>query len=357
MNRINQDRIAKQLHISRTTVSRSLANHPSISAETRERVLKLAESLGYSSSPSRMLRRRRTGKPLTVGVLIGVPAANVEMATFPFILKGLRERADADRIAIDVCYQDPATFDATAKRQTIFRNIRAGNWRGVILIYPFPTAAVDLISKKISAVAVLEDYAELGLDSIDVAESDGFATLVQELAQRGHRKIGFVAWHYPVGGHWTLRRFGGYVEGIFRQGLEFHPEWVFNIHRNSRPKVVGEPRLVAPELARQVAERTRRDGVTAWVCAADHQAYQLIHDLRALGVSVPGDCSVTGFDGIEPPAGLPRVMSMRVAHEDIGSSALARLTSRIAHPNAPRRKILVEASLVTGESVSSPRSA
>jgi len=289
-------------------------------------------------------------------VLIGVPAANVAMATFPYILQGIRERADSDRIAVDVCYQDPATFNPEAKRQTVFRQIRAGNWRGVILIYPFPVPAVELISRKISAVAVLEDYAELGLDSIDVAEADGFASLVQELAQRGHRRIGFVAWHYPVGGHWTLRRFGGFVEGIFRQGLEFRPEWVFNVHRSSRPAIVGEPALVAADLARSVAACTRRDGVTAWVCAADHQAYQLIHDLGRLGISVPGDCSVTGFDGIAPPAGMPLLMSMRVAHEDLGSSALARVASRIVNPNAPRRKILVEASLVVGESVAPPRS-
>jgi LacI family transcriptional regulator len=347
MNRINQDRIAEQLNISRTTVSRSLANHPSISADTREKVLKLAGDLGYRSSPSRMLRRKRSGKPLTVGVLIGVPAANVAMATFPYILKGIRERADAERIAVDVCYQDPATFDPTAKRQTVFRQIRTADWRGVILIYPFPIAAVDLIARKISAVAVLEDYAELGLDSIDVAEADGIASLVQELTARGHKRIGFVARHYPIGGHWTLRRFGGFVEGIFRQGLEFHPEWVFNVHRNA-------PQLTPAQLVPEVAARTRRDGVTAWVCAADHQAYELMADLAKLDIKVPRDCSITGFDGIEPPAGLPRVTSMQVAHEDIGSSALARLASRIVHPNAPRRKILVEARLVEGATIAPP---
>jgi len=45
---------------------------------------------------------------------------------------------------------------------------------------------------------------------------------------------------------------------------------------------------------------------------------------------------------------------MRVAHEDIGSSALVRLTSRMLNPQAPRRKILVEASVVMGETVAAP---
>lgn len=347
MSRINQERIAHELNVSRATVSRSLNNHPSISAETRAAVLALAEQFGYRSTPSRTLRRRRTGKPLTIGVLIGISEANMALSTFPYILKGIRERAEMDKIAVDVCNADPMSFDPESPRQAVFRQIRSADWRGALLIYPFPAAAVEKIARKISTVALLEDYPELGLDSIDVDDSAGIVRLVQLLAAQGHRRIGFVTWRYRVGVHWTLRRFGAFVEGLFREGLDFHPEWALNVHRSA-------PTLEAPALARDVARLTRSDGVTAWVCAADHQAYHLVQELRVLGLSVPRDCSVTGFDGIEPPAGALRLASMRVAHEDIGSSALVRLTSRMLDPQAPRRKILVEASLVAGETVGPP---
>jgi LacI family transcriptional regulator len=347
MSRINQERIARQLKISRATVSRSLNNHPSISEETRRAVLRVATSLGYRSTPSRTLRRRRTGKPLTVGVLIGVAQANTALSTFPYILKGIQERAALDRIAVDVCYQDPMTLAPDSPRQAVFRQIRAADWRGALLIYPFPHKAVEMISRKIATVALLEDYAELGLDSIDVDETAAVVRLVQLLAERGHRRIGYVAWRYRVGVHWTLRRFGAYAEGLFGAGLEFRPEWALNVHKHGAS-------LEPPALAREVARLTRGDRITAWVCAADHQAYHLIHDLQALGLNVPRDCSVTGFDGIEPPPGAPRLTSMRVAHEDIGSSALVRLTSRMLDPRAPRRKILVEASLVEGATVAPP---
>ena len=48
-----------------------------------------------------------------------------------------------------------------------------------------------------------------------------------------------------------------------------------------------------------VASRARK-GVTAWICAADHQAYDLIFALKKRGLRVPRDVSVTGFDGIAP---------------------------------------------------------
>lgn len=347
MSRTNQERIASKLKISRATVSRSLSNHPSISAETRASVLKLAAELGYRATPARTLRRRRTGKPLTVGVLIGISQANTALSTFPYILKGIRERADMDRIAVDVCYQDPIDFELEAPRRAVFRQIRAADWRGALLIYPFPHKAVELISRKISTVALLDDYPELGLDSIDVDDTAGIVGLVRLLVKYGHRRIGYVAWRYRVGVHWTLRRFGAFVEGAFGEGLEFHPEWALNVHKDSPP-------LEPPAIAREVARLTREAGVTAWVCAADHQAYHLVQELRTLGISVPRDCSVTGFDGIEPPPGALRLTSMRVVHEDIGTSALVRLTSRMLDPKSPRRKILVEARVVPGETVAPP---
>ncbi len=350
MSRINQERIARHLKISRATVSRCLSNHPSISAETRASVLEAAEKFGYRSSPARTLRRRRSGRPLTIGVVIGVSPANMALATFPYILKGIQERAEMDRIAVDVCYQDPMLLAPGAPRQALFRQIRAADWRGALLIYPFPHEAVAMIARKISTVALLEDYPEIGLDAIDVDDNAGIVALVRLLVARGHRRIGFTAWRYRVGVHWTLRRFGAFAEGIFGEGLEFHSDWALNVHKNS-------PRLEPPEIAREVARLTREAGVTAWVCAADHQAYHLVQDLRTLGLDVPRDCSVTGFDGIEPPPGAPRLTSMRVAHEDIGSSALVRLTSRMLNPKAPRRKILVEAEVVPGETVAAPPTA
>lgn len=346
---INQQKIAEQLKLSRTTVSRSLANHPAISADTRARVQALATQMGYRGIPGRGVRRPRSSKPATVGVLIGVPAENVAMATFPFILQGIRDRAEIERLSVDVCFEKPAALDPDSKRQTIFRHIRSGDWRGTVLIYPFPEPAVDLISRKISTVAVLESYASPGVDTIDTDDSAGILALVTRLRERGHERVGFLTWDYPVGGHWSIRRFGGYVEALFQLGLEFRPDWLINIRRN-----VPHLSEFGPAIPDRVVELLQRDRVTAWVCAADHQAYQLIRDLHTRGVRVPQDCSVTGFDGLPPPPGLPQVASMAVPHADIGSSAVARLVSRIMHPSSPRRKILVEARLVDGFTIGPP---
>jgi LacI family transcriptional regulator len=345
---LNQQLLAERLNVSRTTISRSLANHPAISAETREKVQKLAAEMGYRGVRTRG-SRTRPARHATIGVLIGVPAENVAMATFPFILSGIRERAEIEHLSVDVCFEKPAALDPNSKRQSVFRHIRAGDWRGMILIYPFPEPAVDLIARKISTVAVLESYS--GVDIIDTDDSAAILALVTRLKEAGHRRIGFVTWDYPVGGHWSLRRFGGYIEALYYHGIEFRPEWVINIDRNT-------PHFseFGPEIPDRVAAALRRDRVTAWVCAADHQAYHLMRELNARGIRVPEDCSITGFDGLEPPPNTRRITSMLVPHEDIGASAVARLFSRMMHPNSPRRKILVQAQLVEGETIAPARS-
>ncbi len=350
MAQMNQQKLATLLNLSRTTVSRSLSNHPMIHADTRAKVQALAEKLGYRNTPTRAVKRRRLSKPVTVGVLVGMPSINIGMATFPLVLQGIRERGIIDHVAIDVISQDPAELTTKNLRQPVFRHIRASDWRGVILIYPFAPDVVEAIEQKISTVSVLTEYEHLPIDTIDTDHSD-IIDLIARLVQLGHKRIGFMTWHYSVGGRWTTRRFASFAEGIFLHGLEFNAEWTVNVHA----KQPAFPDHLT--IADYVAAQTRQAGVTAWVCAADHQAYQLIADLRNRGIQVPDDCSVTGFDGIEPPLGMTKLTTLSVAHAEIGASALSRLINRILHPNSSRRKIFVETSLVEGTTMAPPKKA
>jgi DNA-binding LacI/PurR family transcriptional regulator len=102
-------------------------------------------------------------------------------------------------------------------------------------------------------------------------------------------------------------------------------------------------------LSREVA-RLVREGVTGWVCAADHQAYRLVRDLRELGLRVPKDCSVTGYDGDPVPDGLPQLTTIKMPFRDIGVSSVVSLLRKIDHPTAPRRHILVSGREIYGES-------
>jgi LacI family transcriptional regulator len=293
------------------------------------------------------------GQSLLIEVLVGVPSETRTNSTFPLIIKGIRQRAEVEmrerpelgEIKIVVRYLAPELFKPESAGRRPVRG--AGAARGVILIYPYDPAAVAAAAQRTKIVSVLESYSGLDIDFLDTDDAAGIDGLVAQLHVAGHTRIGFASWHYPVAGNWVARRFGGFVSALKARGLRFEPAWALNVLPEERP-------LATDEVAATAARHVRTAGVTAWVCGADHQAYPLVRGLRTEGIRVPHDCSVTGFDGVEPPAGLPRVTSVRVNHEHIGSSALTRMVNRIIYPSSPQRKIIVPSQLVPGETIAAP---
>lgn len=299
-------------------------------------------------------RRNASGAQVVVDVLAGFPAGKIEASIFPKILKGIhdragleiRERPELERIRISVRCQDPGDFHPATGRLHAFRHVRSGDRHGTILVFPFEEAAVELVSQRIMTVSVLENYSLPGIDAVDTDEEAAASSLVGCLHAAGHTRIGFLSRDDPAGGHSAERRYRGYARGLGARGLRLNRHWVLNAR-------MGDPRLSPPGVT-AAASRTRESGVTAWVCAGDDEAYHLMQDLRAAGIRVPQDCSITGFGGLGPPAGLPRVTSMRAPYELIGSSALTRMINRVMYPSSPQRKISVEAQLVAGETIAAP---
>lgn len=345
-HRVNQQAIAKKLGVSIATVSRSLAGHPAINAQTKERVAEIARQLGYKKAGDQP-ESDEADSGSRVGVLVGLQPNSSPLATFPYILRGIDERAKAERMSVDVEYVDPAKLNPDSRTDPVMKRLRERKWNGVVLVYSFPAAAVESLAQKIPVVATLEDYDSIKIDSIDTNHHTGITSLVNRLVGLRHERIGFVTWTYPMTGHWVSQRFAAYVAGVFAHGLEFKPDWILNMHK-------GRKHLSPDQIADAVAAISRRDRVTAWVCAADHQAYQLMLGLSTRGLRVPEDCSITGFDGIEPPLSLKPVTSLRVPNETIGTAALARLVNRIAHPKAHQRKVLVETQFLEGTTIAAP---
>lgn len=344
MPRINQDELARALNLSRTTVSRSLSNHPAISAITRRKVQALARKLGYRAAPIRAVRRARTAKPISFGVLLGHPLAPADSLTLPRILEGITRRARIEHATIEVVRLDTLTLPAATCRRDIFRHIRTGGWRGAILLYPFPTEVAAAIAKKLSVVSILTDYHDLRIDLIDTDHAQ-VRLHVDWLVAHHHQRIGFIHWHYPVGGLWGRQRFAAFAASLYAHGLPLKPSWTANIHAN------GPAPLTREALAIHAAKLIQKSGVTALVCAADHQAYALIEDLATLGLHTPRDYSITGFDGNQPPDELPALATLQVPNEDLGASAVAHLISRLLAPTAPLRKTFVEAAWHLGQTL------
>jgi len=91
---------------------------------------------------------------------------------------------------------------------------------------------------------------------------------------------------------------------------------------------------------------------TAWVCSNDNAAITLCNALSALGIKVPDDISIIGFDDIDLCNIMrPRLTTIRVNKELMGAQAVDRLLQLIQQPEIHRKHISMEVSLIERESV------
>ncbi|MEX0331704.1 MAG: LacI family DNA-binding transcriptional regulator [Puniceicoccaceae bacterium] len=330
---MSQKEIAERLKLSRTTVSRCFTNHPKINPETRARVFELAAELGYSYTPPRNINSERPKEADSVTVLVGRPSnAGENLETARRILAGISSRLANDKLNLKVYYLDPAEFELAPRARRIVPGMRNAEVMGFILIYPFKEETVSNLSSKFPTVCALDDYENVDVDCVDVDQTRGINRLVDGLVELGHRDIAFISWKYAVPTTWVERRFGAFVEALYRHHLPFREDRIINVHRQGQI----EPDEVASRVLQLI-----KQGVTGIVCAADHQAYPLIKSLQEAGIRVPEDVSITGFDGEEPPPGLPQLTTIHTPFRDIGVSSVVSLLRRVGLPSAPRRHILV----------------
>lgn len=339
MAKINQEELAKRLNLSQTTISRSLANHPAINADTKALVLETAAKLGYNQRIKRSSHDTSSTHQNILGVLISMPKQHSgPTETFQEVLRGIADKSTFHDSILDVVYHDPNNNNPAQ----LIRRIKTSKWNGAILIYPVERSLAHEIAHVAACVSIVENYRHDLIDSVDVDQSDGIISLVTKLKQCGHKRIGFMTWVYSVTTPWVMHRFGSYVEGLYMNGLDFNPSQVINV----RPGEALDPHACATRVRDLV-----KSGVTAIVCPADHQAYQLIQDLEKLGLTVPDDVSLTGFDGIPPPLRYKQLATVKVAYEELGRSAVHQLLRRMEQPSAPRRHILVDGDVVQGRTI------
>lgn len=346
---MNQQRIAETLGISRATVSRCFTNHPGINPLTRARVFQLAAEIGYVH-----LQMRKPHKPgrhavrKVVGVLVCSAEEEYHRTDYQNpgeeILAGVTECAHLNNADVELRLIDPksCTLDHPA-----FLEIeeQCRRWDGLLLVYPFPDPVLNHLALRVPLVSLVEQFDHSGIDCVDVDHYKGIASVVELLASQGHRKIGFYTRRYEVEASWSFRRYSAFVEAMVRHRLPVAARDVINVF--PARELDGEDSI-------EYAAARSRDGVTAWVCAADHQAYDLVHGLAKRGIRVPDAVSVTGFDGIEVPAGSPELTTVMIPFREIGMTGAQRLIERIRKRFGSSQHVLINCRLRSGATVAPP---
>ncbi|RYD24183.1 MAG: LacI family transcriptional regulator [Verrucomicrobiaceae bacterium] len=351
MAEVNQQLIAERLNISRATVSRCFTNHPGINPVTRAKVFQVAAEIGYAHLEMRTGNAKKKSKTLTFGVLICSDEEEYNRGDYQnpseHILAGVAECAQLHGAKIEVHLVDPKARELADPSYIRIEKLRR-RWSGLLLVYPFPDSVIDQLALVMPIVSLVEQFDRSGIDCVDVDHYKGISAAIEHLVEQGHKKIGFFTRRYPVEASWSFRRYAAFMEKHVRMRMTLSPKDVVNVFPSRERD--------EEESIDYVVERIRA-GTTAWVCAADHQAYDLVRGLRARGIDVPGQVSVTGFDGIEPPADCPELGTVHIPYREIGMTGTQRLVERIRKRFSSAQHVLIDCPFKPGATVSAaPRS-
>ena len=278
--------IARAAGVANSTVSRALHDSSLISAEVREHIQRLAGEMGYT--PNGIAQSLQTKRTNTIGLVV----TSIADPFFVDIVKGVEEVARPAKLSIflSASYNDPEqewevieTFQRRRVDGIINASSRIGN-RSMKQL-----ANVNLPTVLINHDA--EAQYEL-LHSVSVDDYLGAHMAVDHLLQLGHRAVGYAGLSNRPRSN--RRRLEGYRDALASAGVPYRDTWVAiapAADRLHEDDVVAGQALLLPLLAAKV---------TAIFCYNDLTAIGVLMACHKLGIAVPQELSMIGFDNIAP---------------------------------------------------------
>lgn len=332
MSRPTIRQVAEVAGVSLGTVSRVLNASGPVAAETALRVRAAAAGLGYQ--PSQAGRMLRSGRSRAIGVLV----PTISNPIFARSTEGI-EAVAGDRGHSTVLMS--SGYDEQGEAEVVSALAARGVDGLILTLADASPARIAAVTAHGVPVVLLYNEPPAGMSSgapvgvATVDSRDAVRTLTQGVIARGHRRIAFLGGAFAASDR-SRARHDGYRDAMVTAGL---PAWA----PEELDFAAGESAFdaaLASLLARPAAP-------TALICSNDLLALHTVAAARRLGLDVPGDLSVTGFDGV-PMAQLthPPLTTVRQPAQRMGRVAAEMLFEMMAG-TAPRT-VVMDHEILTG---------
>ncbi|MFI7063189.1 LacI family DNA-binding transcriptional regulator [Kribbella sp. NPDC050124] len=314
--------VARAAGVSVASVSRVLNGLPA-TEEMVERVQRVVEELGYV--PDARARSLKVGRTFQLTLAV----ADVGNPVYVTMMRAVEEVVSAAGYRLVVTTTGPDVVDEVA----LVRGMARGYADGLV-ISPLRVDE-DLIKSirecEVPVVVAGNVPAKAGVDTVRANSPKGIALAVEHLVARGRTRIAFL--NGPADTVPGEARAKGFADALRAHGLQ--------------PAAVAEAadftfaagRAAAPELL-------AAGGQDAVICANDLLAVGLMHELAAVGLSVPGDVAVVGMDDSElAEQSFPPLTSVNLGSAERGRRAAELLLARIEDSSRTPRRIVVQPTL------------
>lgn len=334
--KLTLEKIGELAGVSRATVSRVINNHPNIRKEVRQRVLDVIAETGYQpNQAARSLASNRTG---LLGLVI--PRDIQELFTdlyYPRLIQGVSQACNesGNTLALFI-------FHTEEEEQQIAAQImRQGFLDGVIIAglhFGDPLNRLVLSNKPVLMIGEPLEYPQASF--VDAENQAGAYTAVFHLISLGHQRIATITGRLDMAAGQQRRQ--GYLDALQDHNLP-----------------IDEQLIAAGEFEQGKAYQATFQLIPhqpdAIFVASDSMALGVLRALADVGLRVPEDVAVVGYDDLAPvdtavPFLSPPLTTIRQPIRRMGMQAVETLLEIIKEPQDPPRRIILPTELIIRES-------
>lgn len=310
--------VAALAGVSDRTVSRVVNGEPNISSKTRARVEDAITRLNYIPNlAARMVRTNRSG---VIGLITDVVSTTPNSVE---IIRGVQDRVSQSSQSLLIANTSGTSYEETR----VWRTFQEHRIDGVLFAtmyhheidfdpaaHNIPTVLVNCFAPGSGVPAVVPDD-----------EGGGYAA-ARHAIEKGHERIAFVTLN-PLILAAKLRR-GGFARAMTEAGLDIREEWV----RPGIEGVIGEEVMCAYAVAKEILSAPDGARPTIILAGNDEIAMQCLFAAASLGLRVPEELAVVGFDDFRMISEqvVPPLTTVALPYYDIGIRAADRLFAMLA---------------------------
>jgi LacI family transcriptional regulator len=325
--------VARAAGVSQSTTARALSGEGYVAASVRNRVLAIADELGYV--PHAMASSLRKQKSRSIGVLV----SGLRDPFYADLAAGVA-RAARERGYTMILVDDQGDQGEEHEAATVFVGMRLA---GVIVTPVSADVSSYLLRQRIPVVEVDRTFSQGGCDAVLIDNASASRRVSDHLISLGHRRIALLIDETD----WTTGadRVAGYRQSLEQSGLPSEPSLVVSAGSD-----VGGARRTAVDLL------ARRDHPTAIFTANSVLAEGVWRAASDLGLRVPEDLSIASFDDAAWMSMVtPGLTAVAQDAVELGRLATQRLLERIDNPDAPVETVVLEAEILPRGSTAAPR--
>lgn len=324
--------LAKELGVSPTTISNVINGRTrKMSPETRKRIEIALVAHHYG-----MGNRRENPKEIRLIALDFCLGEKRDVLTDPFC--GTLMEAVIENLRGCGWY---VVSDSPSGEEEILKKLETRNVEGAIVLGYEPEKCEELTRRTVKPIVFI-DSGDGDYDNIGLQDREGAAQMTEYLICQGHRRIAFFT-DYKENSVCNRMRMEGFREALTRRKLSFFPDDLYSLplDRHLRSEIIRK-------FAREKAGRV----CTAAFFVNDLFANEAVGMMTALGIRVPEDLSVAGFDdNIYARLSNPMLTTVRQHPEEKAYEAVKMLMKRLRGEPVPVRSIHLPTELIVRDSV------